>query len=251
MLGTYSTSLVCGWDHRCCPRPLRSELWSQWGSFLQSGFEAPHWFYWSLAQKSCRSRPDDTQPAGEGGQTCSLWKTASQKGRRVCEMCFLSCLLFTAGLLNSKCLGRLLVWPNTKWRGFYKQDLWRLRHTSVETLVSVAFQSKRNAIKCRIGRKELNFSSILTALLLSAGTDLLILEGQTGPAHNNSRVARSIFPRQRETHLFGMTVAEGLIVPPAPVLLLSHWQTHLVSCHLGLILHRLDMFPVQKDLRVG
>lgn len=113
------------------------------------------------------------------------------------------------------------MWPNPKWRGFYKQDLWHLCHISVETLVSAVFQSKRTAIKCRIGRKELNFSSILTAFLLSTGTDLLILEGQTGPAHNNTGVARSIFPRQRETHLFGMTVAEGLIVPPALVLLLS------------------------------
>lgn len=128
-------------------------------------------------------------------------------------MCFLSCLLFTAGLLNSKCLGRLLVRPNTEWRGFYKQDLWHLCHTSVETLVSAAFQSKRTAIKCRIAGKELNFSSILTVFLLSTGTDLLILEGQTGPAHNNTGVARSIFPREREAHLFGMTVAEGLIVP--------------------------------------
>lgn len=130
-------------------------------------------------------------------------------------------------------------------------DLRHLCHISVETLVSVAFQSKRNAIKCRVGRKELNFSSILTAFILSTGTDLLILEGQTGPAHNNTGVARSIFPRQRETHLFGMTVAQGLIVPPVRVLRLSHWQTHLVSCHLRLILHRLDMFPVQKDLRAA
>lgn len=114
------------------------------------------------------------------------------------------------------------MWPNTMWRGFYKQDLWHLCHTLVETLVSVAFQSKRTAIKCRISRKELNFSSILTAFLLSTGIDLLILEGQTGPGHNNTGVARSIFPRQGETHLFGMTVAEGLIVPPALVLLLSH-----------------------------
>lgn len=117
--------------------------------------------------------------------------------------------------------------------------------------LSLPFQSKRNAIRCCAGWKKLNFSSIVTAFILSSGTDLLILEGQTGPAHNNTGVVRSIFPWQWETHLFGMTVAEDLIVPPVLVLLLSHWQTHLVSCHLRLILHRLDMFPVQKDLGVA
>lgn len=160
------------------------------------------------------------------------WKHSSWA---VCEMWCLSFLLVSIGLLILKC--RWVAYH--KWRGFYKQGLQHLLHDLVEPL-----------IQCCIGWKKLNFSSFVTVFILSTGTDLLILEGQTGPAHNNTGVARSIFRLQWETHLYGMTVAEGLIVPRVLELLLSLWKTHLVSCHLRLILHRLDAFPIQRDFRV-
>lgn len=186
---------------------------------------------------------------GKRGQTCRMLKTSSPKGR-ACEKCGLcpAVVYFLEGLMNLKKSMRLLVWPDTQWRGFNQQDLQHPFHTLVQTLVYCSFSMWFNA---STGGKKLNFSTVVTAFILSTGTDLLILEGQTGPAHNNTRVASSIFPLQWETHLFGMTAAEGLIVPPVLELLLSLWQTHLVPCHLRLILHRLDMFPIQKDLRVS
>lgn len=130
---TYSTSLVCGWDRCCCRRPLQSQLWSRWGSFLQRGFEAPYWFYWSPTQKSRCSRPDGTQPGGESGQTCVGNIVA--EGQSVWETCFsvLRFIFFLTRWMNLQSL-------HTHRGSFYKQDLPHFLHTLV---FSAAFQRER------------------------------------------------------------------------------------------------------------
>lgn len=171
---TYSTSLVCGWDRCCCRRPLQSQLWSRWGSFLQRGFEAPYWFYWSPTQKSRCSRPDGTQPGGKSGQTCV--ENIVAEGQSVWETCFSAqrFIFFLNRLMNLK---SLLVWLHTHWGGFYIQDLPHFLHTLV---LAKLFNVKGKWLNGPTGWKKLNFSSAVTVFILSTGTDLLILGGQTG-----------------------------------------------------------------------
>lgn len=66
----------------------------------------------------------------------------------------------------------------------------------------------------------------------------------------NTEVLRSVFPLQWESHLLRWHLLRPSLFSLALDFLIFLWQTHLVSCHLGLILHCLDMFPIQKDLEV-
>ena len=106
-------------------------------------------------------------------------------------------------------------------------------------------QSRSNMIHCRTAGEKLNSFCGMTPSILSPRTDLLILKGQTGPIHNVILECSGLsFHCNEKAIYWGDSCGGSICFPPVLDFLLLLWQTHLVSCHLRLIFHRLDMFPI-------